>query len=274
MTLVIAEIGENHCGDWKIAQNLIRVAAEAGANYVKFQLYDAAATAKDDPEREWFHHVQMPEAVWRDLAAFARGLGVEPLCTPWGVEKAKAIHAVTPKAIKIASFHITDDAVLRFVNHSFERVFLSTGMANLCEVERAVSLLNKVKELFLLHCVSEYPLIPEHANLRVMDTLRARFGSRAKIGYSDHVIGISAAVAAAAMGAEVVEKHITMDKKLEGTDHVFSADPADLSEMVRQIRFMETLRGVPEKELSIEERKNQKFLRSRFSHSPNLTKEG
>jgi N,N'-diacetyllegionaminate synthase len=274
VSLVIAEVGENHCGDWQKARDLIRVAADVGADYVKFQLYDANATAKDDPEREWFHRVQMSDVIWRELAAYARGLGVEPLCTPWGVEKARAVHAVTPKAVKIASFHITDEPVLRFVNGSFERVFLSTGMADLREVERAVSLLDKVKDLFLLHCVSEYPLLPERANLRVMETLRARFGSRVKIGYSDHVVGIEAAVASAAMGADVVEKHITMDKRLEGTDHVFSADPPDLAEMVRRIRQMETLRGEPEKKLSSEEAKVQNFMRNRFSHLESPTKEG
>ena len=124
-----------------------------------------------------------------------------------------------------------------------------------------------MKHLYLLHCVSEYPLPPEHANLRVMDTLRATFGHRATIGYSDHTIGIVAAVAAVAMGADVIEKHITLDKRLPGTDHVLSADPDELAEMVRQIRLVETLRGAPQKRLTSEEAKVQSFMRRRFSHA-------
>ena len=273
MTLVIAEVGENHCGDWGMARDLIRSAAEAGADYVKFQLYDANATAKDDPERDWFFRVQVPDGIWRELAVYAKECGIEPLCTPWGIEKARVVHDVTPKAVKIASFHITNEPFLHAINGSFEKVFLSTGMADLSEIERAVSILSQVKELFLLHCVSEYPMPLEHANLRVMETLRSHFNSRVRVGYSDHSVGLSTAVAAAAMGADVIEKHITMDKKLEGTDHVLSADPKELVEMVRQIRLMNTLRGGPEKKVSSEEKKNQLFMRNRFSHSISSLKE-
>ena len=268
MTLVIAEAGENHCGDWGIAKKLIDAAARAKVDYVKFQLYDARAVSEQDPERDWFFRVQLPDNVWKDLADYARAQGVRPLCTPWGVEKAKAIHQVTPDAIKIASFHITDEAVLAYANKHFKTVFLSTGMATLQEAERAVALLDQVEALYLLHCVSEYPLRPENANLRVMETLQDFFGKRVKIGYSDHTLGIQAAVAAAAMGAEVVEKHITLDKSMEGTDHILSADPAELMEMVRQIRLVEKLRGSPVKRLTPQESENQKFMRERFSHAP------
>lgn len=268
MTLVIAEAGENHCGRWNDAKRLIDAAAIAGADYVKFQLYDARCVSPDDPERDWFFRVQVPDSIWKELAAYAVQQGIEPLCTPWGIRKAERIYEVTPKAIKIASFHITDEPVLRYVNDHFKTVFLSTGMSTWTDIERAVTLLDRVKDLYLLHCVSEYPLDPSHTNLRVMDSLRERFGSRAKIGYSDHTIGILAPVAAAAMGAEVIEKHITLDKSLEGTDHVLSADPGELIEMVKKIRAVEQLRGVPNKTLTSQEAKNQAFMRKRFSYTP------
>lgn len=266
MAIIIAEAGENHCGDWEMAKELVRVAARAGADYVKFQLYDAGTTAKDDPEREWFHKVQVPQGTWKELADLAAKEGIRALCTPWGVEKAKAIHDVTPDAVKIASFNIVDEEVLRYANASFKTVFMSTGMADLEEVDKAIALLDKVPELYLLHCVSEYPLPPEHVNLRVMETLRERYGKRAKIGYSDHTTDIVSCVAAAAMGAEVVEKHITLDKKMEGTDHILSADPKDLADMVRQIRLVEKMRGAPDKRVTPGEAENQEFLRKRFSH--------
>lgn len=268
MALVIAEAGENHCGDWEMARELVRVAARSGCDYVKFQLYDANSTASDDVERDWFFRVQVPNKIWRELAELATSLGIKPLCTPWGVEKAKEIKGVTPEAVKIASFHITDEDVLRYANLNFKTVFMSTGMATLKEIERAVGWLDRVPELYLLHCVSDYPLSPENANLRVMETLREKFGKRAKIGYSDHTTDILAPIAAVAMGAEAIEKHITLDKKLEGTDHVLSADPKDLAEMVRQIRTVEKLRGSPEKRLTENEANIQGFLRQRFSHGP------
>lgn len=267
MALIIAEAGENHCGNWDMARELIRVAARAGADYVKFQSYDANGVAADDPERDWFFRVQLPQKVWQELAALAFQEGIKPLCTPWGVEKARLIHDVTPQAIKIASFHITDGPLLRYVNRHFDTVFMSTGMAVMPEIERAVSWLGDVKHLYLLHCVSDYPLAPEHANLRVMETLRGAFGHRARIGYSDHTIGILAPIAAVAMGAEVVEKHITLDRTLEGTDHILSVDPMQLTEMVKQIRTVERLRGSPEKRLTSHEAKIQSFMRGRFAHA-------
>jgi len=266
MGIVIAEVGENHCGDWDRAKELIRVAARSGADFVKFQLYDADDVAKNDPEREWFYRVQLDNKMWEELAALAIREGIRPLCTPWGVEKARIIHTVTPEAIKIASFHISDASLLRYVNQNFETVFISTGMATMDEIEAAVSLLDRVKTLYLLHCVSEYPLVPENVNLLVMSTLRERFGSRVRVGYSDHTIGIFTSVIAVAMGAEVIEKHITMSKSLEGTDHVLSADPDELTELVRQVRLVEVLKGCHEKRMTPQEMQMQRFMRERFSH--------
>lgn len=266
MTIVIAEAGENHCGDWDMARRLIDVAAAAGADYVKFQLYDAEKVATDDPEKDWFQRVQVPHDVFADLVKYAGRAGIAPLCTPWDVEKAEAIFATGIADMKIASFHIVQHDLLRYVNRRARRVFVSTGMASVDEIDGAVALLDKVEDLYVLHCVSEYPLDPARVNLRVMDLLRERYGSRAQIGYSDHTIGIVAAVASVARGAAVVEKHITLDKTLEGTDHVLSADPAELTEMVRQIRTVERMLGDGKKVLTPGEAENQKFLRGRFAH--------
>ncbi|MFQ5875573.1 MAG: N-acetylneuraminate synthase family protein [Dehalococcoidia bacterium] len=266
MTIIIAEAGENHCGDMEMARQLIELAARSGADYVKFQLYDASQVADDDPEREWFHRVQLSEDRWFELAAYARQVGIAPLATPWDCTKAEAIFQASLDTVKIASFHTVDLELLDFVNQRARRVFLSTGMSSLEEVERAVATLDRVEEFYVLHCVSEYPLPPENVNLRVMDTLRERFGHRARIGYSDHTIGILAPVAAVARGAEVIEKHITLDKSLPGTDHILSADPEELPEMVRQIRLVETMLGQPEKRLTKLESELQTFVRKRFRH--------
>lgn len=266
MALIIAEAGENHCGDLGMAHQLIDAARRAGADYVKFQLYDASKAARSDPEREWFEKVQLSNAKFSNLVAYARSQGIKPLFTPWDVEKAKLIFEAGLLDIKVASFHIVDLELLTLINQHARRVFLSTGMSSIEEIENAVNTLDQVPELYVLHCVSEYPLPPERANLRVMSALKECFGRRAKIGYSDHTIGILAAVAAAASGADVIEKHITLDKTLPGTDHILSADPDELVEMVKQIRMVETLLGSSEKRLTPAEAKNQRFMRTRFHH--------
>ncbi|OGX04551.1 MAG: hypothetical protein A3G87_05880 [Omnitrophica bacterium RIFCSPLOWO2_12_FULL_50_11] len=266
MVLIIAEAGENHCGDMDMAHELIEVAARARADYVKFQLYDASKVAESDPEKEWFQKVQLSDEQFFDLVAYARKQGIQPLGTPWDVEKAELIFRAGIPDMKVASFHVVDLELLRFVNGRARRVFLSTGMSSIEEIETAVDALEQVPELYVLHCVSEYPLPPERVNLRVMGALKQRFGRQAKIGYSDHTISIIAAVAAVANGAEVIEKHITLDKTLPGTDHIFSADPDELVELVKQIRMVETLLGSSEKHLTPTEAENQIFMRTRFRH--------
>lgn len=266
MTVIIAEAGENHCGDMDLARQLIDMSARAGADYVKFQLYDASKTALDDPERGWFHDVQITDDKWFALADYAQKAGIEPLATPWDAEKAESIFRCGLDSVKIASFHITDMELLSYVNKRARRVFMSTGMASLDEIDRAFDALAGVEDLFILHCVSEYPLPYENVNLRVLDTLKERYGHRARIGYSDHTLTIHTAVAAVARGAEAIEEHITLDKGMEGTDHIFSADPLEFPELVRQIRLMETILGSAEKKLTSAEADLQGFMRTRFRH--------
>ena len=265
MVIIIAEIGENHCGDMKIAKELIDVAADAGCDYAKFQLYDAQDTSLDDPEREWFEKVQLDQDKLSMLAEHCHKKGIKPLCAPWDKRKAEIIFRVGIEDMKIASFHIVDKELLKFVNGKAKKVFMSTGMSDFDEIKEAVKLLSGT-DLYLLHCVSEYPLPYEHVNLKVMDTLRSHFGNKVKPGYSDHTIGIFAPIAAAARGAEVIEKHITLDKNMSGTDHILSADPKELKEIVNGVRQVEKMLGAPEKILTSEEKKNQQFLRQRFSY--------
>lgn len=262
MTIVIAEAGENHCGDPEMALKLVDMASEAGADYIKFQLFDADKATDDDPEKEWFHKVQISTEQFYGLVKHARDLGIQPLCTPWDPERAEVIFGAGIEDMKIASFHVVADDLLDYINGRARRVFMSTGMCTMDEIERAVARLDKVEELYVLHCVSEYPLVDEHANLRVIHTLREKFGHRAKIGYSDHTIGIVAPVAAVAMGAEVIEKHITLDHNLEGSDHILSANPEQLNQMVSQIRAVELMLGSPEKVLTPLEAEFQEYCRT------------
>lgn len=266
MAIVIAEIGENHCGNMEWAKELIRVAARAGCDYAKFQLYNAAKTANNDPERDWFFKVQLDDQKLTMLIDECRKHGIKFLCTPWDRNEAEILKRHGAEEAKVASFLIADEDMLRYLNQNMKRVFISSGMCSFEELDRAIALLDKV-EVCLMHCVSEYPLQYQNVNLRMMDTLRKRY-PHAKIGYSDHTIGILAPVAAAARGAEIIEKHVTLDKAMEGTDHILSADPEELFAMTEQIRIMGKLLGSPEKVITPKEKKNQTFLRNRFHHTP------
>ena len=263
MCIVIAEAGENHCGDMDAAVRLIQLARDAGCDYVKFQYYKADRVSPDDPEYDWFQRVQLNEEKLRTLIQESAGAGIQFLCTAWDRGLAERLASLGVKDLKIASFLITDLDLLEYANAHFQRVFLSTGMSSLEEIDRAVSLL-KETDLFLLHCVSEYPLTADKVNLRVMDFLRDKFGCA--VGYSDHTIGILAPISAAARGADVIEKHITLDHAAEGTDHILSADPGELKLMVEQIRMIERMLGDGVKKITASEMDNQEFFRKRFSH--------
>jgi len=261
MCIIIAEAGENHLGDMEIAKKLIDLACNAGADYVKFQYYNAEDCADSDPEKDWFRKVQLDVGKLQYLYEYTCVKGIDFLCTPWDVQKAEDLFNIGIKDMKIASFHITNYAMLKTINRKAEKVFLSTGMCSVDEIDKAVKILDDV-DLYLLHCVSEYPLPEEHVNLLVMDSLRKKYGC--KVGYSDHTIGILAPIAAVARGADVIEKHITLSKTFFGTDHILSADAAEFKVFVEYARRIVNILGTGEKTITEEERKNQDFLRNRF----------
>lgn len=263
-TIVIAEIGENHVGDMERAEAMIVEAARAGADVVKFQSYRAADVSDNDPEKEWFGKVQLSDADHFRLKAVADKVEVEFLSAPFTVERARFLcERLGLKKIKIASSEMLNFPLLDYVNQHAEAVFLSTGMATLDEAAQAVQHLGKVGALSILHCTTQYPTEPEDANLAVIETLRARFPEH-QVGYSDHTIGIRASIAAVAAGAQVIEKHFTLDKTLPGTDHIISADPNELKSMVQEIRAVEVLLGTSSKQPTKGEQAVKKFVRSRF----------
>jgi len=266
MCIIIAEAGENHLGDMEIAKGLIDMADSAGADYVKFQYYDAEDCADSDPEKEWFRKVQLNMDKLRHLYEYTGRTKLKFLCTPWDAGKAEDLFSLGVRDMKIASFHIADREMLETVNKKAEKVFLSTGMSSVEEIDSAVRILNNV-DLYLLHCVSEYPLPEENVNLLVMDFLRERYGC--KVGYSDHTVGILAPLAAVARGADAIEKHITISKTYFGTDHILSADGAEFKLLIEYSRRINRMLGVKEKSISETEKRNQDFLRNRFNRIKN-----
>lgn len=285
-TLIIAEIGECFNGDLNIAERLIFEAKEAGCDIVKFQTLDNESISDDDPERDWFLRVALDPEKVNYLTRCAEKHNIDILFTPDNIKTAYWILDAGCKDVKIASSIVTDKEYVEFINANFGRVFLSTGMCSLDEVNEAIDCLKDARELYIMHCVSEYPtgplleqqglkaLAPEDVRLNMMRMLLTLF-PQFKIGYSDHTDGILAPVAAVAMGAQVIEKHITLDRRTPvenfrqgkeylGTDHVLSIEPAELKEMVRQIREVEKMAGPWKWQRSEGEIILRDFLRGRF----------
>lgn len=253
--LVIAEIGNNHEGNVDTALQLVRAAAEAGADAVKFQTFRTHQfVRRADAERfARLQSFELPPDAWQDLARRARDRGLLFLSTPLDLGSADLLRDLVD-AFKIASGDLTFFPLIERVAAFRKPILFSTGLADLPSVERALHCAEKAGaglggpgEVAVLHCVSSYPTPPEEANLLSIPTLAERF--HCTVGYSDHVPGIEAAVAAVALGARVLEKHFTLDKNYSSfRDHSLSADPEDLKALVRRVREVERMRGRPGKE--------------------------
>lgn len=263
-TVIIAEIGENHLGDMDLARRMVVEAAGAGVDIVKFQSYRADDVAPDDPERDWFAKVQLPDDVHFELKRLAKDHGVEFMSAPFTVGRARFLcESLGLRKIKIASSEMLNFPLLDYVAEHSGTVFLSTGLATLDEVAAALDHLRRVPVVYVLHCVTSYPTPDEDANLRAIQTLQSAFPERLA-GYSDHTVGIAAPVAAVALGARAIEKHFTLGKDLPGTDHILSADPDELRRMVEMIRRVPTLMGNAQKHPTAKETEVRDFVRSRF----------
>jgi N-acetylneuraminate synthase/N,N'-diacetyllegionaminate synthase len=255
---IIAEAGVNHNGDPGLAERLVDVAADAGADAVKFQTFRAEAlvrrgtpkaayqvetTGAGEGQLEMLRRLELDEPAHRALAERSRRRGLTFLSTPFDEASVDLLERIGVPRFKVPSGEVTNLLLLRHVGSKRRPVILSTGMATLEEVGAAVDALvgAGAPEVTLLHCVSDYPTRPEDVNLRAMQTLRERF--MRPVGLSDHTRGIAVPLAAAALGAVAIEKHVTLDRALPGPDHRASLEPHELREMVRGIREVEAALG-------------------------------
>lgn len=271
-TIIIAEGGVNHNGSLEMALKLVREAAAAGADYVKFQTFKAErlvspSARKADYQREacgegsqldMLRRLELSENDFEKIAGECRRCGIGFMSTPFDDESIDALNRIGMDYWKIPSGEITNLPYLRKVASKGGKIILSTGMSTLAEVAEALRALTaagaKTSEIYLLHCTTQYPAPYESVNLRAMDTLRSL--PCAGVGYSDHTRGTEVAVAAAALGAEIIEKHFTLDRSLPGPDHQASLNPVELREMVSQIRHIELALGSGEKIVAEAERGN------------------
>lgn len=261
---IIAEVGSNHGGRFELAEEFIRKAAETGADAIKFQSYklDRLLAPKvetpegwiDNPTRKIFTVGDMPEEWHEPLKLIADQADIEFMTAPFYLEVVDLLEKIGVRKYKIASGDITFIPLLEKVGGTGKEVILSTGASTLKEVERAVNVLAKAGagRITLLHCVSIYPPKWEDFNLRAIVTLKEAFGM--PVGISDHSPGIIIPLAAVAMGASVIEKHVTFHRDLPGPDHGFAMTFEEFGDMVSAVRTLEKALGDGSKEPSAEER--------------------
>ena len=266
-TTIIAEIGENHLGNMDMAKAMIVAAADFGADIVKFQSYRGAHTRPDDPERRFFEKVELSDEIHFELRDLAAEKNVRFMSSPFNVERARfLVEQVGSREIKVASGKMHNAKLLDYLNSrhdSVKTVYLSTGMATLPMIRQSVERLKDIDRVVILHCVAVYPLKDEDANLRAITTLRCEFPDY-EIGYSDHTCGLQACTAAVALGATVLEKHLTFNTLMPGTDHVGAMTPQDLGFLAEWVERIESMLGTGEKAPSEEEKKVMDLMRDRF----------
>ena len=257
-TYIIAEIGINHNGDEKMAMRLIEESAKAGADAVKFQKRDLTSLypqeVLDHPEKfeQTFQYmipvlkeVELPDEVFPRLKEKADSLGVDFLCTPFDANSANFLNNLNIPAFKIASADLTNIDLIELISEFGKPLILSTGMSHWEEIECAANFLHlNMIPFALLHCRSVYPVWPRDVNLRMLNKLKA---FDCPVGYSGHEVGIVIPLAAASMGASIIEKHITLDKRMRGPDHKVSLEPYEFKRMVRDIRISDQATGKPKR---------------------------
>ncbi len=257
-TLIIAEAGVNHNGDFDLAKKMISIASEAGADFIKFQSFKTEEMITRNAQKADYQRSEQNENQFAMLKKYelsremhiklinhCRDSRIRFLSTGFDIESLNLLYELGQRIFKIPSGEITNLPYLRHVASFQCPIIMSTGMATLSEIKEAFSLLLenglKKNDLSILHCTSSYPTKMADVNLRAMQTIAKEFDVRT--GYSDHTLGIEVAVAAVALGGTIIEKHFTLDRNLPGPDHKASLEPNELQQMITAIRNLEIALG-------------------------------
>ncbi len=286
--LFIAEAGVNHNGDILLAKKLVDLAAEAGADIVKFQTFKAESlvtstakmaeyqvqnTKKEESQLEMLKRLELKFEDFIELQKYCREKNIGFLSTGFDLEAMEFLKTLKMGLWKVPSGEITNLPYLEFIGKCNEETIISTGMANLDEVKAAVDVVvnsgTSKDKITVLHCNTDYPTRFEDVHLNAMKTIKEKLG--VKIGYSDHTPGVEVSVAAVALGATVIEKHFTLDKNLPGPDHKASLSPDEFKTLISQIRNIEKALGRSEKIPSAGEEKNIKVARKSIVAKKNIS---
>jgi N,N'-diacetyllegionaminate synthase len=276
--LIIAEAGVNHNGDLALAKQLIDVAADAGADLVKFQTfsadrlatrqtkkadYQSVTTDSAETQHQMLSRLELSANMHHELIAYCATRNIEFFSTGFDIESVDFLISLGINRFKIPSGEITNLPYLSHIGQFSEPVIISTGMATMGDIEAAIDVLEQAGTprslITVLHCTTEYPTPMAEVNLRAMQSMQAAFG--VAVGYSDHTAGIEVAIAAVALGATVIEKHFTLNKNLPGPDHKASLEPYELKAMVSAIRNIEIALGDGIKRLTPSEARNKPVAR-------------
>lgn len=287
--IIIAEAGVNHNGDLELAKKLVDVAAEAGADFVKFQTFKAAniaaktakkaayqqaATGTGESQVQMLKKLELGPDDHLQLIEYCKNRNIRFLSTPFDLESIDLLKALGITIGKIPSGEITNLPYLRKMADSFKTIILSTGMSDISEVKDALGILYRQgvapENIIVLHCNTEYPTPFSDVNLKAMTMMKDEL--QVRVGYSDHTQGIEVPVAATALGAVLIEKHFTLDKEMEGPDHKASLEPAELVAMVKAIRNIEQALGKEQKTASASEIKNKSIARKSIVAAARISK--
>ena len=267
---IIAEAGVNHNGSIELAKKLIDVAADAGADAVKFQSFKAEKlvtkearkaeyqieTTGEESQFQMIKKLELDYEKHEELMNYAEEKGIMFLSSPFDLESIELLKKLDIEIFKVPSGEITNLPYLKAMAETGKKIVLSTGMSNLSDVESALRVLREsgASDITVLHCNTEYPTPMKDVNLKAMLTLKDAF--KVRVGFSDHTLGVEVLIAAVALGAEIIEKHFTLDKTMEGPDHRASLEPDELKLMVQSIRNIEKALGDGVKKLTESEMKN------------------
>ena len=289
-TIIIAEAGVNHNGDLKIAKGLIEKAAKAGADYIKFQTFKADLIVANNTslaeyqkvesnvaksQLELLKELEIPEFWYQELLLCCKENKIKFLSTGFDNMSIDLLCNLGVDFLKVPSGEITNKPLLKHIASKNKNVVISSGMANILEIQNAIDIFidNGIKKenITILHCNTEYPTPMKDVNLLSMLYIKKQLG--VEVGYSDHTLGIEVPIAAVSLGAKIIEKHFTIDKKMKGPDHRASLEPFELESMITSIRNIElVLQGQNEKKPSSSEMKNVSSVRRSIHSSRKLFK--
>jgi N,N'-diacetyllegionaminate synthase len=272
-TKIIAEVGINHNKSVYLAKKLIKKAKDAGADYVKFQIFNPSEilsiyakkssyqkinSSDNESQLSMVKKFELKNNDFLVLKEECKKRDIKFLCSPFDINSATFLNKIGEKIIKIPSGEITNLILLKEIGKFKIKIILSTGMSNLKEIDQAINILvkggTKRKNISLLQCVTAYPTPMKYVNLKALTLIKKKFNL--EVGFSDHTKGIEASIAAVALGAKIIEKHITLDKNALGPDHKSSLNPEEFKEMVKSIRNIELALGTEKKKLQSCEKEN------------------